>query len=150
MVTGQYQRNNHVPPRLGVGIRLARSSEGLELYRLYLASGKVPLPDVDWSRDVSPYWLVAEQGEQMVGCVQLRPSKPIGMIELLCLDPTLTAYQRARVFKHLVEAALLAIRQMGAQAVTFGIDQQYPTFAKIAVQHGAIQWYHEPTYLMRL
>ena len=133
-----------------VAVRLARPDEGLEIYRLYLASGKAPLPDVDWSQDVSPYWLVAEQGEQMVGCVQLRPSQPMGMIELLCLAPTLTAYQRARVFKHLVEAALVAMKHMGAQAVTFGIDQQYPTFAKIAVQYGAVQWYHEPTYLVRL
>ena len=131
-------------------VRLAHPTEGLELYRLYLASGKLPLPGVDWSRDMSPYWLVAEQDGHMVGCVQLRPSKPIGMIELLCIDPTLTAYQRARVFKHLVEAALVAIRHMGAQAVTFGIDQRYPTFAKIALQYGAAQWYHEPTYLVRL
>ena len=130
-------------------VRLARSDEGLELYRLYLASGKSPLPDVDWSQDPSPYWLVAEQGEQMVGCVQLRPSKPIGMIELLCIDPTLTAYQRARVFKHLVEAALVAMKHMGAQAVTFGIDQRYPSFVQIARHYGAWEWYHEPTYLMR-
>lgn len=139
-----------VSSKQAVQVRLARCDEGPDLYRLYLASGKATLPNLDWSQDLSPYWLVAEQGNHMVGCVQLRYSKPIGMIELLCLDPTLTAYQRAKVFKHLVEAALLAIHQSGAQAVTFGIDQRYPTFATIAAQYGAMPWYHEPTYLMRL
>lgn len=98
-------------------VRLAINSEGSIIRKLAEYS---TLPQefkdvLDWD-DIYPYWLVAENGAGIIGCIQVCPGKPVGRVENLSIDPTASGQMRAKAFKMLVDEGLNTLRQMGSTA----------------------------------
>lgn len=139
-----------VQARSNVSIRLAKRDEGLELYRLYLASGKSPLPDVDWSRDPTPYWLIAEADGERVGCINVCPSKPIARIDLLCIIPWTSHRIKAIATRDLMLTALATCREMGAQAVAGTIDMNQPGYEMMMSHRGGVKWFDGRVFIKRV
>ena len=91
--------------------------------------------EIDWS-EIWPYWIVAEHEEEVIGAVQTCPSKPIGRIELLFLDPWLSRSERAIAVRLLIDVAESLLRQQGSQLSAGTIADENPEFLTIAENRG--------------
>ena len=69
-----------------VKIRLAPDTSGVLIQKILKDNG-IELP-VDWTKGIYPYWLLATVEEDVVGCIQVIPAKPMGMIEFLYVSPS--------------------------------------------------------------
>ena len=87
---------------------------------------------IDWS-DIEPNWLVAEVDDEFVGCIQVAPARPIGRIEILCVDPDLPQKATYLVAKALIDQAVGTVKMYGAQAVSSMIPYRYADYL-----HGAL------------
>ena len=77
--------------------RLADNSDGERIRELVDPEGD-GYPGVEWDK-VHPWWAVVMDGEKIVACSQVIASKPIGHIEFLNLDETLSDMQKAYAIK---------------------------------------------------
>ena len=101
-----------------ITIRLATNEEGYEVARLAAFSGfKFEGWDLDWS-EVYPYWIVAEIDGKLVGCVQVSLSKPVGRVEIMGVDPTLSNARKTRVVMGLLDQTVAVHLAHGAQAIS--------------------------------
>ena len=105
-------------------IRMATNDEGGEIKELMDANNNHMI-NVDWS-EVSPYWVVADNGYGIVGCIQFLPGKPFTRVEFLCTHPDLSKTARYRLVVDLLWFCMALTRQMGAQiafgTIPFGLD----------------------------
>lgn len=107
-----------------VRVRFARDSESMVVAQM-VHSSHVGVPHVDWSRGVYPHWIVAQRGDEIVGCLQICYSTPIARMEFLSFQPDLAYRTRALAVKALLSLATLTLRNSGAQVVAgcLGFDQ---------------------------
>jgi N-acetylglutamate synthase-like GNAT family acetyltransferase len=91
--------------------------------------------EIDWS-DLEPHWLVADNKGQIVGCIQVTPARPIGRIEMLCVDPDLKLLTRGYVVKHLTDHAVGVNVMYGAQAVASSIPYELQGYFEEASSRG--------------
>ena len=73
---------------MNITVRLASNYEG-DLIRELVYQNGFDLDWIDWN-DIYPFWLVALMEENIVGCIQVCLSRPIGRIELLSINPDIT------------------------------------------------------------
>jgi len=76
---------------------------------------------VDW-RNATNDWIVAEFNGQIIGCIQLCMGRPVGRLELLCVDNTLDARSKHVIMMELLRSGLYALQQTGSQIVTAFIE----------------------------
>jgi hypothetical protein len=117
-------------------VRLALNSEGSIIRRLAEAQ---TLPkefrDVfNWD-DIFPYWLVAENGAGIVGCIQVCPGKPMGRLENLSLDVAMAPQQKARAAKMLIDGGAQTLRTMGSSVTSSMISFQNKSFKRMLKRH---------------
>ena len=136
---------------MAVTIRAVYPHEGPVLQALYLASGKPPLMNIDWDTDMGPFWFVAvDAQEHPVGCLQIRPSRPIATVELLCIPLDYTKRRKAEIALALITMAFHAVQCAGAQLVQFTPDEHMREFEKIVQRRGAQFYNRGNSYVMRL
>lgn len=118
-------------------IRLAENSDGESLREL-LAKSHGEIVGLDWS-DIYPYWLVAEKENRIVGCINLAPSKPIGRLDLLAIDPDLGPHARGKVVRALILQGLSTLKHQGCSGSVSSIPFNLRAYKKILKKHfGAI------------
>lgn len=117
-------------------IRLAQNTDSESVYKLITDAG-FALQGVDFS-DLYPYWLVAENGVGVVGCLQVLVGKPIGRMELMAADYHLSQRDRAKVLKLLVETGEETLRQGGSQLVSGVVSFKNPGFKRLLKKRGAV------------
>jgi len=113
--------------------RLAKSDEGFVIQELMIISGMSNLQDVDWSRNIYPYWLVSvdDDKHEYYGCVNLLYSKPIGGLDFLSLHPSLSKPQRCEVIRELGENGFDELKKHGCQLAVMCIGtEKYPYFGR--------------------
>lgn len=117
------------PARLGralreVRVRMARDPEGMAIAQM-VHSNHEGVPHAQWS-SIYPYWMVAEKDGEMVGCVQICYSVPIGRLEFLSFAPGLPYRTRALAVKALLNLGTLSLKKTGASFVAgcLGFDQK--------------------------
>lgn len=108
-VTDQPVRVPEQVPR----VRLATNQDGAMIGVLLTNAGfdLTGLP-ISWD-DLYPYWLVAELDGELVGCIQVAFSKPIGYMELLAVDRSLSHTLQASLVKALCYQAMATLKKGG-------------------------------------
>ena len=131
-----------------IEVRLASNEDGDDIHGLLHSSG-VLIEGLDWS-DIYPHWLVAEIARKIVGCFQVVLGKPIGFIEFLATDKSLSHRERANVVKVLFDQALAALTAYGAQMVSGTIPFEMKAYKRVVKRRGGVVLYSGNTFVKRL
>jgi len=107
------------------------------------------LDALDWS-DLGGQWLVVDDGQQIVGCVQLLPGKPIARAENLAVDAALSRRQRARVVSMLIRATIMLLRRAGCGAIISTVPDDLDSYQAVLERRGAVSLYSGQTLIKRL
>ena len=127
-------------------IRIANYDEGEAIHQLCLASGMWEVNGLDWSRISG--WIVADDEQGLVGCIQVCVACPISRVELLFVHPRATHREKAILCRDLVAAAFAVAKMGGASAVHTTIPDHYPDeWRKVIARRDAVEWYHGISYL---
>ena len=73
----------------------------------------------------------------IIGAMNIGFGRPIGRIEMLCLDKSITVRQRGRAATKLFEKATSLLRESGSQIVMSLISDRNERFQKLVARHGA-------------
>ena len=117
-------------------IRLATNADGPRIGELVLGAG-FDVHGLDWSI-VAPYWLVAEEDDEVVGCVQVCPGLPMGRLELMALDEDLTHRQQAVIVKGLLEQGAAVLHLGGSQLAAGLISFDAKAWKRILKKRGCV------------
>lgn len=63
-------------------------------------------------------WMVAEASGKVVGCLQLCIGRPIGRLEMLCVQEDLDPRSKHAIMLELARGGMFALKQMGSQIIT--------------------------------
>ena len=120
-----------------VTVRMAKNDDGPDVEALIEKLGWFEWSNwkIDWN-DLEPNWLVAEHAGRFVGCIQVCPARPIGRIEILCVDPELRLIMRYLVTRELTNHAVGVVKMYGAQAVCSTIPWRYGDYLHGAQNRG--------------
>ena len=118
-----------------MNIRLAQNSDGETIQALVQHAG-FTIDGIDWS-DVYPYWLVAENGAGVVGCIQVLPAKPIGHLEMLSTRID-NPREQARVVKKLLIGGLASLKAGGSQIAMGVVPFELRSYKRILKNRGAV------------
>jgi hypothetical protein len=123
-----------------IQVRMAKNSDGDAVAALMDQSGSFQFDDwtIDWS-DLDPTWLVAECDGKILGCVQSLPAKPIGRIEILCVDMSIEIDERRQIWLDLYRHAIAMHVMFGSQAVLCMISYLNTPMVHGAEKHGWIK-----------
>lgn len=107
-----------------IRVRFARDAEGVMIAQM-VHSNHEGVPNTTWER-VYPYWMVAENFSEVVGCVQICYGLPVSRIEFLSFAPNLPFRTRALAGTALLELASKTLSGHGAHVVagTVPFDQR--------------------------
>ena len=74
----------------------------------------------------------------MIGAIQIILARPIGWLEMLCLQPDLSHRDQAMAVKALVERGLLALTAFGAQVAMGSVPFELKGYKRILKRRGAV------------
>lgn len=111
-----------------VVIRLATNEAGVEIAKI-LEENKVKVA-ADWSA-CFPHWLIACDGDDVIGCVMVLPAKPFGFVEFLLVKPSASFKLRAIAIRKLCLQALATLKVYGSSAATCTVDESNKKFGDI-------------------
>lgn len=115
-------------------VRLASNEDGARIKELF--SGN--FDGLDWS-DIYPHWIVAEKSGRIVGCINVAVSKPIGRLEFLGTDSTLSPHARGRIVRALIVQGLATLMRAGCSASVSQIPFELRTYKRLLKKHfGAV------------
>lgn len=117
-------------------IRLGTNADGPRIGEL-VAEGGFDVIGLDWTL-IEPYWLVADTGEEIVGCLQVLPGRPVGRLELLAAEDSLTHRERAMVVKALLEQGMVTLQRAGVQLATGLIPFDHKEYKRLLKKRGAV------------
>lgn len=120
--------------RFAPTINFATNEEGPLIGELLKSNGFTI--EMDWS-DISPSWLVAKEGEKIIGCVQVLPGKPIGRAEMLAVIPDLSSAKRANIAWRLIVATNAVFKLGGSQYATMMVLFENKQFKRLLKKRGA-------------
>jgi hypothetical protein len=118
-------------------LRWALDADGPRVAELATACGLVFEGfEIDWSR-LEPYWLVAEINDIVVAAIQVLPAFPIGRIDYLLVDPTLSKRTRAVAVKRITDHGTALLRLSGCQIAGSEISQKRnDDYLRVAIRRG--------------
>ncbi len=87
--------------------------------------------DLDWSTTEPQGWLVAEVDGEVLGAVQVYPMIPVGCIEHLVVNESLSPRKRFNIVAHLFRKTYDVMTTAGVQVSTSFVDFQCKTAKKL-------------------
>ena len=133
-----------------VTLRLAAPTDGPLIHELFLASGKWEIPAVDWSQDIGPYWLIGEMQGIPLGCIMVRPGRPLGSLEFLCVRTVVPHKTKGLLVRTLCYAGLESLKRTGAQLCSFVLHPGQDGWEKVLSRRRGVKWFQGSVYLMEL
>lgn len=115
-------------------IRPAVATDGSAIAILLELSGWT-IDGIDWS-NIVPFWLVAEQAGEVVGCIQVALSRPIGYLEMLAVDQRLSGFARHAVVNDLLLTGLGVHMKNGATMVGGVIPFDMKGYKRVVKKRG--------------
>ena len=103
-----------------VVIRLATDEAGPLIAEVLKENG-IEFPGADWSK-VFPNWLIATEGDEVIGCLQVLPAKPVTWCEFLFVKPSAGFKTRAIAIRKLIAAGMSTAFHGGATHVAGMVD----------------------------
>jgi hypothetical protein len=111
--------------------RLALNEDGERIDEL---ASKQTGPGLDWS-DIYPYWLVAEKDGKIIGCLNVAPSKPVGRLDFLALDDSLSPHTRSKAVRGLILQGMATLLAGGSTASVSIVPFELKSYKKILKKH---------------
>ena len=119
-----------------VSVTLAGPQNMADVARLCEQMGyNLPYDELDWEASF-PYWLVARINEDIVGCLQVVPARPMGYVEFMSLDEALEPITKARVFKAIEEQAKAVMQLGGSTLMGCMITFPFKNFKRLLKRRG--------------
>ena len=112
-----------------VVIRLALDETGPRIAEI-LKENDIVLPHADWSK-VFPHWLIATVDDDVVGCLQVMPAKPVGWCEFLFVKPSAPFKIRAIAIRKLIISGMATIKAGGCAYVAGMVDTRNKKFSDV-------------------
>lgn len=97
--------------RESVKVRIATNEDGAHIEAIFKANN-VSFPVANWET-VSANWLVATVDGDLIGCLMVAFSKPIGLLEFLLMKPQARFKLRAIAMQKLAFAGASSLTQYG-------------------------------------
>lgn len=131
-----------------VEIRLAVNEAGAAIEAVLAANG-IKIPDADWS-NVFPHWLIATVEDEVIGCVQVAISKPVGYLEFLFVLPSTPFKLRAIAIRKLLIQGFSTLHLAGCQYVGGVVEKGNGKFANVLENLRFVKTYGADVYVKRL
>lgn len=112
-----------------VQIRLALNEAGPLIAEVLKENG-IELPGADWSK-VFPHWLIACDGDKVIGCLQVMPAKPVGWCECLYVKPSAPFKIRALAIRKLIIHGMATCSIAGCSFVAGMVDVKNRKFEEV-------------------
>ena len=90
---------------------------------------------LDWSH-IFPDWIVAEVEGKIVAALQVLPGKPVGRMEILSVDPTLSQATRTHVVKRITDWGVAFLVSQGCDGAMGVIPEEWSSYKVIAERKG--------------
>lgn len=132
-----------------VRTRLATAEDGQVIQALLEHAKHEWANLVTWDESVAAHWILAEL-DHPVGAVMLAYGKPIGIIECMVVDPTLSQTTKGRVVRALSYMALAALKRYGSEIAMFYLTHGLLSWHRILEKRGAVGMNTVNSYLKRL
>lgn len=129
-------------------IRLAVNAAG-PLIAEVLKANRIELPGADWSK-VFPHWLIATVDDEVIGCCQVLPSKPVGYVEFLFVKPTAPFKLRAIAIRKLIIQSMATLYHGGCQYVGGVVAVKNYKFANVLEKLRFVKSYQADMHVKRL
>lgn len=98
-------------------LQLAQPAHAPAIRKLIKVDQMEGLEHLDWS-NLGGQWLVVLKGEEkVVGCIQVLPGRPIGRVDFMVLDDSLSHRERAEATSMLIEQVTMLLRMAGVGAM---------------------------------
>lgn len=131
-----------------VEIRLAVNAAGPAIAAVLKENG-IELKDADWSK-VFPHWLIATVGDDVVGCCQVIPSKPVGYVEFLFIRPSINFKLRAIAIRKLMVQSLSTLRLADCAYVGATVSQANRKFSDVIKKIDFVKAFPSDLYVKRM
>lgn len=131
-----------------VEIRLAANSAGPAIAEVLKENGMV-LEHADWS-DVFPHWLIATVEDDVIGCVQVVRSKPVGYMEFLFVKKSAPFKLRAIALRKLLLQGFGTLRLDGCRYVGATVAQSNTKFLDVIEKLNAKKAFPADLWVKRL
>lgn len=95
-----------------------------------LAENGIVLAGADWSK-VFPNWLIATDGDEVIGCVQVMPAKPMAWLASLYVKPSASFKMRAIAIRKLIAAGMATCHAAGCAYVVGMVDVENGKFENV-------------------
>ena len=112
-------------------IRLALNEDGPRVEEL--ASPQTG-PGLDWS-GIYPYWLVAEKEGKIIGCLNVALSKPVGRLDILAIDNSLSPHARGKAVRELILQGIATLKASGSTACLSIVPFKLKSYKRILKKH---------------
>lgn len=97
-------------------LKLAQPEHGEAIRRLVKADLLEGLEHLDWT-NLGGQWLVVMKADAVVGCIQVLPGKPIGRVDFMVLDDSLTHREKSEATSMLIQQVTMLLRMAGVGAM---------------------------------
>ena len=114
-----------------------------------LKENGIDLPGVDFST-VFPHWLIACDGDDVIGCLQVMPSKPIAYCEMLCVTEKASFKLRAIAIRKLILQGIATAYHGGASYVACNINAGNFKFENVIEKLNVKKMCDRTLYMKRL
>lgn len=142
------KRTRAVIMREKVKIRLALDETGPLIAEVLKENG-IELPGMDWSK-VFPHWLLATCDDDVIGVLQVMPSKPIAYCEMLCVRPKVSFKLRAIAIRKLIQQGIATAYHGGASYVACNVDFGNDKFENVVEKLNVVRMCERTLFMKRL
>lgn len=131
-----------------VEIRLAVNAAGPAIAAVLEENG-ITLPGVSWD-NVAPHWLIATVDDDVIGCVQVVVSKPVGYMEFLFVKKAAPFKLKAIAIRKLMLQGMATLTLGGCQYVGTAISRKNHKFSGVVEKLNVAKLPPVDAYLKRL
>lgn len=131
-----------------VEIRLAVDEAGPAIAAVLQDNG-IEIPGCDWSK-VFPNWLIATVDDDVIGCCQVIPGRPVGYVEFLFVKPSVNFKLRAIAIRKLIIQSMATLYHAGCQYVGGVVGQENEKFAEVIKKLSFVKTFPADVYVKRL
>jgi hypothetical protein len=125
-------------PWQAVSIRVAQNEHGLAIRDLLVANGIMEaLAHGRWD-DIFPFWLLAMNGDEIVGCIQMVAAKPYGFLEFMAVKPGVSTGVRAVTVKKLLHAGCQQLRELGSDFAVGTVPTTLKSYKNVLKRNGCL------------
>ena len=111
--------------------------EGEQIRGLVAQTGMdlADLPIESW-HNLFPYWIAAKRGDTVLGAVQCTPGRPVGRLELMCVEKELGDRERGRIVRALITQGMRVLQAQGSLVMTAMVSHQDKGFKRAMKKRG--------------